>query len=103
MISKPLHLFCFFFIAFPFGPKQASSQDSNWTHFRGSNLNSIAVTDNIPLKWDESNIKWKTQIHDNGYSSPVVYNNQIWVTTAKSDGKEPLCCLHQFSNRGNNL
>ncbi|MDP3003476.1 MAG: PQQ-binding-like beta-propeller repeat protein, partial [Bacteroidales bacterium] len=27
-------------------------------------------------------------IHDNGYSSPVVYNNQIWVTTAKSDGKE---------------
>ena len=23
-----------------------------------------------------------------GYSSPVVYNNQIWVTTARSDGKE---------------
>ena len=25
---------------------------------------------------------------DIGYSSPVVYDNQIWVTTAKSDGKE---------------
>ena len=33
-------------------------------------------------------IKWKTEIHDKGYSSPVVYNNQIWVTTAKPDGKE---------------
>ena len=88
MISKHSHLFCFLFIAFLFGSQQASSQDSNWTHFRGSNLNSIAVNDNIPLKWDESNIKWKTQIHDIGYSSPVVYNNQIWVTTAKSDGKE---------------
>ena len=88
MISKSSLLFCFFFIAFLFGSKQVSSQDNNWTHFRGSNLNGIAVTENIPLIWDESSIKWKTQIHDNGYSSPVVYNNQIWVTTAKSDGKE---------------
>jgi outer membrane protein assembly factor BamB len=70
------------------GSKEASSQDKNWTHFRGSNLNGLAVTENIPLKWDDSVIKWKTEIHDIGYSSPVVYNNQIWVTTAKSDGKE---------------
>ena len=88
MIYKPSLLFCFFIVAFLFGSKQASSQDKNWTHFRGSNLNGMAVTENIPLKWDDSVIKWKTEIHDNGYSSPVVYNNQIWVTTAKSDGKE---------------
>jgi len=88
MICKPSLLFCFFFVAFLFGSKQANSQDKNWTHFRGSNLNGMAVTENIPLKWDDSSIKWKTEIHDNGYSSPVVYNNQIWVTTAKSDGKE---------------
>jgi outer membrane protein assembly factor BamB len=60
----------------------------NWTHFRGSSLNGIALNENIPLKWDDSGIKWKTKIHDKGYSSPVVYNNQIWVTTAKPDGKE---------------
>ncbi len=48
----------------------------------------MAETENIPLKWDDSVIKWKTEIHDKGYSSPVVYNNQIWVTTAKADGKE---------------
>lgn len=88
MICKPSLLFCFFFVAFLFGSEQASSQDKNWTHFRGSNLNGMAVTENIPLKWDDSSIKWKTEIHDNGYSSPVVYNNQIWVTTAKSDGNE---------------
>ena len=88
MISKLSLLFCLFSVAFLFGSKQANSQDKNWTHFRGSNLNGIAETDNIPLKWNDSNIKWKTKIHDNGYSSPVVYNNQIWVTTAKPDGKE---------------
>ena len=67
---------------------QVRAQDKNWTHFRGSNLNGIAVTENVPVKWDESGIKWKVAIHDNGYSSPVVYNNQIWVTSAKPDGRE---------------
>ena len=88
MKTKSSLLVCFFFIAFLSGSEKASSQDRNWTQFRGSNLNGIAAAENIPLKWDESSIKWKTQIHDNGYSSPVVYNNQIWVTTAKPDGKE---------------
>jgi outer membrane protein assembly factor BamB len=88
MKFKALLLICFFILAFLFGSKEANSQDKNWTHFRGSNLNGMAVSENIPLKWDDSVIKWKTEIHDNGYSSPVVYNNQIWITTAKSDGKE---------------
>jgi outer membrane protein assembly factor BamB len=88
MISKPSLLFCLLIGAFLFCSEQSGSQDNNWTHFRGSNLNGMAENENIPLKWDDSVIKWKTEIHDNGYSSPVVYNNQIWVTTAKPDGKE---------------
>jgi outer membrane protein assembly factor BamB len=87
MISKSsIHIF-FFLVAFLFGSNKSSSQDKNWTHFRGSKLNGIAEIENIPLKWDDSVLKWKTEIHDRGYSSPVVYNNQIWVTTATSDGK----------------
>jgi outer membrane protein assembly factor BamB len=88
MISKPSLLFCFFSVALLFASKQTISQDNNWTHFRGNNLNGTAATQNITLKFDDSSIKWKTKIHDSGYSSPVVYNNQIWVTTAKPDGKE---------------
>lgn len=64
------------------------SQENNWTHFRGSYLNGLAVSDSIPLKWDYSKIKWKTEIHGRGFSSPVVYDNQIWVTTASEDGKK---------------
>ncbi|HEX7494559.1 MAG TPA: PQQ-binding-like beta-propeller repeat protein [Bacteroidales bacterium] len=88
MISKPSLLFCFISAICLFSYGQGNSQELNWTHFRGSSLNGIALNENIPLKWDNSSIKWKTKIHDNGYSSPVVYNNQIWVTTAKPDGKE---------------
>lgn len=88
MILKPPLFFCFVFIVFIFKVEEGGSQDRNWTHFRGSNLNGIAVSDDVPMKWDDSVIKWKTEIHDMGYSSPVVYDNQIWVTTARSDGKE---------------
>jgi outer membrane protein assembly factor BamB len=88
MIFKPSLFFCFFFSTFLFISKQAGSQDKNWTQFRGSNLNGMATAENIPLKWDDSVVKWKTEIHDKGYSSPVVYDNQVWITTARPDGKE---------------
>jgi outer membrane protein assembly factor BamB len=64
------------------------AQEVNWTHFRGSQLNGIAGNEKIPLKWDESTIRWKTAIHDKGYSSPVIFGDQIWLTTASSEGKE---------------
>jgi len=67
---------------------RTGAQDANWTHFRGSNLNGLAANEKIPLKWDESTTKWKIPVHDNGYSSPVVYGSQIWLTTAKADGTE---------------
>jgi outer membrane protein assembly factor BamB len=65
------------------------SQDENWTHFRGSSLNGIATVENAPVSWDEeTNVKWKTAIHGKGWSSPVVFENQVWLTTAAEDGKE---------------
>ena len=88
MISKSSLIFCLFGVAFLFSFKQAGSQDKNWTHFRGSDLNGLTISENIPLKLDSSVIKWKTKIHDSGYSSPVIFSNQIWVTTARADGKE---------------
>jgi outer membrane protein assembly factor BamB len=79
---------CYFIIIFLLSAEQVKSQNKNWTHFRGNTLNGMAETDKIPLIWDESVIKWKTAIHDRGHSSPVIYNDQIWITTATPDGKE---------------
>jgi outer membrane protein assembly factor BamB len=81
-----LYLFTLIVLMFSYG--HSFGQDNNWTHFRGTNLNGIAETDNIPLKWDDSAIKWKTEIPGKGFSSPVVYGNQVWVTTATADGRE---------------
>ena len=61
----------------------------DWTHFRGSNLDGIASVSACPVSWSpDSNIRWKTKIHGRGWSSPVVLDDQIWMTTATEDGKE---------------
>jgi outer membrane protein assembly factor BamB len=67
------------------------AQQDNWTHFRGSNINAIATETQVPLVWNDStNIMWKTNIEGKGWSSPVVYGNQVWVTTATDNGKKML-------------
>jgi outer membrane protein assembly factor BamB len=88
MSSGKTFLICFILLIPYLTSEQAISQDTNWTHFRGSKLNGIAEAKKIPLIWSDSVVKWKTKIHDEGYSSPVVFDHQVWVTTATSDGKE---------------
>ncbi len=65
----------------------SSSAQDNWTHFRGNNLNAIADVEHAPITWDDqTNIVWETPIHGRGWSSPVVFGDQVWVTTATTDG-----------------
>ena len=41
----------------------------------------------MPQSWSETeNIKWKTPIHDRAWSSPVIWGEQIWLTSATEDG-----------------
>jgi len=72
-----------------FNPIVVIAQQSNWTQFRGTNLDGISLDTEVPIVWsDTTNVLWKTQIRGKGWSSPVVYGDQVWVTTATVDGKE---------------
>jgi outer membrane protein assembly factor BamB len=65
------------------------SNAQNWTHFRGSEMNGHANVDSAPLEWsDSTNIQWKVPVKGEGWSSPVVYGDQIWLTAAADDGTE---------------
>jgi outer membrane protein assembly factor BamB len=88
MNSRSILYYNLLFASMLFISLTAVSQSADWTQFRGSRGNALAENENIPLKLDESSIIWKREIHDRGHSSPVVYGNQIWVTTAKEDGRE---------------
>ena len=76
----------FFLIA---GVPRLSAADLNWPQFRGPRGDGTSASTGLPLHWTETeNVKWKVPVHGRAWSSPVIWDNQIWLTTATPDGKE---------------
>lgn len=63
------------------------SADESWWQFRGPTGDGHTLATKLPVAWSEqTNVTWKTPIHDRGWSSPVIWGKQIWLTTASKDG-----------------
>ncbi len=59
----------------------------NWMRFRGPNGQSVSSEKDLPVTWSaEDNIVWKASIPGNGWSSPIVYNEHVFLTTSTEDG-----------------
>lgn len=73
----------------------------HWPQFRGPDGNGHSDARDLPLTWSETeNVVWKTAIHDRGWSSPVIYGDQIWLTTATADGRRLYAlCIDRESGR----
>ncbi|MEW6207112.1 MAG: PQQ-binding-like beta-propeller repeat protein [Acidobacteriota bacterium] len=68
------------------------AQAQNWPSFRGPRASGVVDGTNPPIEWDaekQINIKWKTAIPGLAHSSPVVWGNRLFVTTAASEEKNP--------------
>jgi len=60
---------------------------ANWPQFRGPAGDGHSDSKALPLEWSETNhLAWKTPIHDKGWSSPVIWGDTVWLTTATEDG-----------------
>ncbi len=67
----------------------ADAQDA-WPRWRGPEFNGVARGD-APLTWsDKDHIAWKTQVPGKGHSSPVIWGNRIFLTTAVPTGNAPV-------------
>jgi len=66
---------------------QAEELTGNWPQFRGP-ANAHALGHHPPMTWsDTQNIEWKVPIAGLGWSSPSVYRNVIYLTTAVPKGE----------------
>jgi outer membrane protein assembly factor BamB len=60
-----------------------TGQAKNWGHWRGDGGNGVSNDATPPTNWGpQQNIKWKTQIPGRGSSSPVVWDDRVFVTSA---------------------
>ncbi len=59
----------------------------NWMRFRGPNGQSVSSERNLPVTWSSNdNVAWKTSIPGNGWSSPIVYKEHVFLTTTTEKG-----------------
>jgi outer membrane protein assembly factor BamB len=59
------------------------SQTVNWAQWRGSDGTGVSDEKKAPAEWGiTKNIKWRTPIAGKGHSSPIVWGDRIFLTTA---------------------
>jgi outer membrane protein assembly factor BamB len=60
----------------------------DWPEFRGPTGQGISDERGLPLTWSETkNVKWKIAIPGQGWSSPAIIGDLIWLTSATEEGK----------------
>ncbi|MEO1996816.1 MAG: PQQ-binding-like beta-propeller repeat protein [Planctomycetaceae bacterium] len=66
----------------------------NWPRFRGPNGSGLSDAANIPSQWSTDEQQWTAQLPGQGHSSPVVWDQRLFVTSAdKTGGRQTLSCL----------
>ena len=71
-----------------------------WTRFRGPNGTGISDAKTIPTKISDADLNWKTELPGTGHSSPVLWGDQIYLTTTgDTAGGMSLLCIDAKSGK----
>ncbi|MEQ1897378.1 MAG: PQQ-binding-like beta-propeller repeat protein [Vicinamibacterales bacterium] len=64
-------------------PAQSPEAERFWPQWRGPSANGMSRTANPPTEWSEAkNIRWKVEIPGRGHSTPVIWGDHLFLTTA---------------------
>jgi outer membrane protein assembly factor BamB len=71
----------------------------DWPQFRGPTGDGVSQASDVPLHWSATeHVAWKQKIPGAGWSSPVLVNDRIYLTTAVTEADDAVSlrvlCLH---------
>src|SRR5947209_2370081 len=67
--------------------ESVSTTAEDWPEFRGPTGQGVSFERNLPVEWSGAkNVAWKTAIRGLGWSSPVVSQGRVYLTTAITNG-----------------
>jgi outer membrane protein assembly factor BamB len=77
-----------------------SGRAENWPRFRGPNGQGLGDARTIPVKWSVQDYNWEIELPGRGHSSPVVWDDKVFVTSADEKGlKGTLLCVSASDGR----
>jgi len=60
----------------------------HWPRYQGETGRGICNESGLALTWDDSNLLWKVEIKDVGQSSPIIWGDDVFLTSANERGDE---------------
>lgn len=78
----------------PAGIPTLTQLKANYPFFRGAEGIGVASQKNTPTDWDGAggkNVVWKVKVPKSGYSSPIIWGNQLFVTGADAQARMVYC------------
>lgn len=60
----------------------------DWPRFLGPTGRSISDAQNLPIKFNDSHVVWKVALPDVGQSSPIIWEDDVFVTSSNEDESE---------------
>jgi outer membrane protein assembly factor BamB len=79
-----------------------ANAQTNWPQFRGPGARGVAAGEALPDRWSATeNVAWKTAIPGRGWSSPIVWGSNVFLTSVVNTGniEEPKKGLYFGGNR----
>jgi len=74
---------------------------ANWPAWRGPTADGVSLEINLPVRWSPTeNVRWKVPLPDRGNSTPVIWEDKVFVSQAIDDEKmRTLLCLARRDGR----
>jgi outer membrane protein assembly factor BamB len=83
-----------------FGSFSSSFADSNWPGWRGPRGDGHSLEKGLPVKWSPRSVVWNKKLKGEGQSSPTIWGNRIFLTTALERGrKRVVMCLNRTNGK----
>lgn len=72
----------------------------NWPQWRGPSANGHSQEAHLPVEWTAADVDWKTDLPGEGQSSPVIWGERIFLTSATENGsKRTVLCLDRNNGK----
>lgn len=74
-----------------------SLQAQEWARFRGPNGSGISTAQKVPTTWTEKDYRWTVELPGQGISSPVVWKDRLFITSADDSKLERYLLCYETS------